>query len=97
MTHRHARPVIVRARVIHTMDPQFPQARAMVILGDRIAAVGDPADLAGLFPHARHADFGDRVVVPGFNDAHQHLCAMAATADHLDLGTPDRADRARTA
>lgn len=77
-------PLIVRARRIETMTPgSEPEAMA---LGDgRVEAVGSLSDLLGLHPRATVRDYGDAVVVPGFNDAHLHLLMTAEDLLHLDL------------
>lgn len=51
-----------------------PWAEAVLIRGDRIGLVGSTAELrAAAGPSARLVDLGGRVVVPGFNDAHDHI------------------------
>lgn len=61
---------------IRTMDAARPTASALVVDGDRIAAVGEPG-VATRFPGARRIDLAGRTVVPGFIDAHTHLCLEA--------------------
>ncbi|MGI4953361.1 MAG: amidohydrolase [Janthinobacterium lividum] len=61
-------------------------AEAMVVRGDRIAAIGSRAavrDLAG--PQTRRIRLGDRVAVPAFNDAHQHLLPLGLGMKHVNL------------
>ncbi|QXJ21280.1 amidohydrolase [Actinomadura graeca] len=77
---------LVSARRVVTMtgaDRSGPQG--LVCLGDRIIAVGDRAGLAARFPRAARTDFGDAVIVPGFNDAHMHPSLVAEDALHADL------------
>lgn len=74
---------IFTAGVIHAMTPQEPPAFAT--LGEWIAATGAVAELRSMFPGAPVRDFGDRVLVPGFNDAHQHPSAMAEQLLGVDL------------
>jgi len=51
-----------------------PWAEAVLIQGDRILRVGTTAELrAAAGPAAQLVDLGGRVVVPGFNDAHDHI------------------------
>ncbi len=57
---------------------------AFAVLGDRIVATGSPDDLARRFAGAQKVDFGDGVVVPGFNDAHMHPSQVAEDLLHLD-------------
>jgi predicted amidohydrolase YtcJ len=72
---------LVRARRIHTMAG--PPAEAMVLLGDRVVATGDHADLAARFPVDEAVSL-DGVLVPGLNDAHVHPTMTAENQLHVD-------------
>jgi predicted amidohydrolase YtcJ len=74
---------IFRARRIVTMSGEAPEAFAAS--GETIAATGTLAALRDRFPAAEVVDFGDGVIVPGFNDAHAHLAIAAEDMLHLDL------------
>ncbi|MFM1991053.1 MAG: N-substituted formamide deformylase [Pseudomonadota bacterium] len=71
---RPSMTVYVARRVI-TMDESLPDATAVGVVGDRIAAVGD---LASMDPWREHYDvtvderFAERVLMPGFVDNHIH-------------------------
>jgi predicted amidohydrolase YtcJ len=69
---------------IFTVDPTRPRAGSIGIVGDRIVAV---AERHGLRPYeAEHTlDLGGRFVVPGFNDAHNHMHAFGATLGEVPL------------
>lgn len=71
------------ARRIVTMTGEEPQAFATE--GERIVALGAVAELRERYAAAEVVDFGDAVVVPGFNDAHAHLAMAAEDMLHLDL------------
>lgn len=59
---------------IFTGDPEGPHAEAIAIGGDRIVAVGTADEIAGLAGEkTRTIDLQQRVVTPGFNDAHVHF------------------------
>ena len=61
---------------VFTADSTHPWAEAVAIRGDRIVAVGTSIELNRLVgPKTRRIALGGRVVVPGFNDAHDHLGA----------------------
>lgn len=65
-------------------------AEAMVVVGDRIAYVGDAQTarrIAG--PEAREVDLQGRLVVPGFVDAHAHVLMTGQSLMQLDLMTAD--------
>jgi predicted amidohydrolase YtcJ len=74
---------IFTAATLHTLTGEQPPAFAT--LGQWVVATGDVARLRGMFPGAPLHDFGDRVLVPGFNDAHQHPSLMAGQLLDVDL------------
>ena len=75
--------VLVAERIL-TMDPTHPEAEVVVIDGERILDVGE-RDLVRRYPHATLVDFGGATVVPGFIDAHYHLCLDALHPRWADL------------
>ncbi|HEY8290953.1 MAG TPA: amidohydrolase, partial [Thermomicrobiales bacterium] len=57
-----------------TMNPVHPQAEAVLVRGDRVVAVGLAADMGALAaPGARVVDLGGQTLLPGFNEAHNHM------------------------
>lgn len=65
--------ILVRGR-IWTEDDRQPDAEAVVILGNRIVAVGSTAAVSGMAgPETRVIDLAGKAVLPGFNDAHVHF------------------------
>lgn len=63
---------VINAR-IHTIDARMPRAQALLILGDRFAAVGDNALIGGLIgPTTQVIDAQGMTVTPGFVDSHCH-------------------------
>lgn len=65
---------VLTAAAIHTMDPQVPRAEAIAIRGDRILALGDPQTLLATYPGSRLDErYADRVLLPGFVEAHAHV------------------------
>jgi predicted amidohydrolase YtcJ len=76
---------------IHTLDPARPEATAVLVRGERIAAVGADADLrAQAGPAARILDLGGRAAIPGLIDTHTHLfdAMQSRVAGDLDVGVP---------
>jgi predicted amidohydrolase YtcJ len=69
---------------IFTVDPQRPRAGAVGIIGDRIVALADRGELAR-FDADRTIDLDGSFVVPGFNDAHNHMQAYGATLNDVPL------------
>lgn len=68
-----------------TMDDSFPQAEAVLVIGDRIIRTGTSADILRFakasfgedFTRAGidHIDGKGKTLIPGFNDDHVHLLA----------------------
>ena len=71
---------------ILTMDGSFPRTEVVVVENGRIAAVGERA-LLGAYPDAAVEDLGGRTLLPGFIDAHNHLCIAALHPIWADLST----------
>lgn len=80
---------VVNAR-IRTQDPQHPQARALAVVGNRIATVGEDAAVrAGICASTRVIDAQDRLLLPGFNDAHVHFMSGGEGRSSVDLRDAD--------
>jgi predicted amidohydrolase YtcJ len=69
---------------IFTVDAARPRAGSVGIIGDRIVAVGGRGELGG-HDAAATVDLQGRFVVPGFNDAHNHMQAFGATLGEVPL------------
>lgn len=73
---------------IHTLDPQRPQARSMLIERGRITALFDQPKprVKTVSPHLlQRLSMNGLWVVPGFHDAHLHLEALGAMQRQVDL------------
>lgn len=69
-----AAEVILTGGKVFTADSTRPWAEAVAIRGDRIVAVGSASEVGRLVGSStRTIQLGGRVVVPGFNDAHDHI------------------------
>lgn len=88
--------VLVGGRV-HTVDTARPEAEAIAICGERIAAVGATKEIRALAgPRTRVIELKGRLVVPGFNDAHVHTIDGAEELVGVDLRpSKDEADLGR--
>ena len=72
------------ARVL-TMNPLQPEAGAVSVAGARIVAVGREGEIVrGLGSAARVVDCRDRLLLPGFIDAHAHVLATASALAGVD-------------
>ena len=77
--------LVVYGRV-WTGDSARPWAGAVAVRGDRIAAVGDSAEIARrVGPGTRVLDNGDALVAPGFMDSHTHLVDGGFQLASIDL------------
>ena len=58
--------------------------------GRRITATGDSAKISALDgPNTKKIDLGGRTVIPGINDAHNHLGIAPPSQINLELASPD--------
>ena len=65
--------MIVRAKVVVTMDGPPLENGAVAISGDRIVEVGKFSDIAKNHPREEIVDLGEQVLLPGLINAHCHL------------------------
>ena len=81
--------VLTNGNVV-TMDPVLPQAEAVSIIGDRIAAVGASSEIERFVgPGTRVIDLAGRLVVPGFIEGHGHFMRLGEAQMILDLTTAE--------
>lgn len=74
--------LIVENGRIHTGDPATPEVTALAVLDGRVLAVGEEAKS---FQSRERVDLHQRVVLPGFNDAHAHSVWFGMTLMEIDL------------
>ena len=83
---RPAADLIIRNAKIWTVDGSRPEAEAVVILGDRIVAVGANVEIDAWRGPATHVlDAGGKPLLPGFNDAHVHFEGGGEQLDSVQL------------
>jgi len=64
--------------VVRTLDPNLPQAEAVLVLGNRVRAVGSGNELRPVAPPGVEVlDLRGRAVLPAFTDAHVHFLEFA--------------------
>ncbi len=81
--------IVINANV-WTVDRDHPRAEAIAVIGDRIAAVGDAAQIdAWRGSETIVVDAEGRLVLPGFNDAHVHLVQAGQQLDNVHLKDAD--------
>jgi len=83
--------IAFRGPRIRTMDPAHPAAEVVVVRDGRIAAVGGRG-LELDHPDAEVRELGDRLLVPGFIDAHCHLSIAALQPRWGDLSAARTVD-----
>jgi len=93
--------IIVVNGVVHTMDPRQPLAEALAIYKNQIVAVGTNKEIRALAGNTtRVIDARQRLVLPGFNDAHTHFLTggfQLSSVDLRDANSPQEfAERIRT-
>lgn len=73
------------------MNPDQPTATAVAVQNGRILGVGEPGDLASRFSGADNDDsFSDKVLTPGFIEAHSHMQLEGLFWKYLFVGYYDR-------
>ena len=78
--------VILRGARILTMDDTKPEASAIALVNGRIVAVGSDEDVAPYMDGATVYDLpADGLVLPGFQDSHNHLIWSATEAEDVGL------------
>jgi predicted amidohydrolase YtcJ len=78
--------LVVASRLV---TQQGDDTEAMLLVGARVLATGSARELRDLAPAAEVWDYSGATVVPGFNDAHQHLTMTAAQSSGLDLSADE--------
>jgi predicted amidohydrolase YtcJ len=73
--------------VIHTMDPELPQAEALAVVDGEIVALGTSNELVARYRGADTVviEAGGAAVLPGLIDAHAHVMNLGRLLRNLDL------------
>ena len=81
--------LVTNARAI-TLDPDRPRVDSVLVLNERIVAVGDSAEVANLAPPGTPAlDARQRALIPGFVETHTHpLSSGVNRLTTVRCGTP---------
>lgn len=86
MTFAHCQSLLLTNGVVRTMDPALPVAEAVLIVGNRIAAVGPAAEVRLAAPAGTETlDLAGLLVLPAFTDAHVHLVEFAISLQTIRL------------
>lgn len=78
--------IVLRGARVLTMDDSKPEASAIALVDGKIAAVGSAADVEPFLKGATVYDLPESaLVMPGFQDSHNHLIWSAAQAEDISL------------
>jgi predicted amidohydrolase YtcJ len=84
-----AATLVLTGGKVFTADSTHPWAEAVAMRGERIIAVGTTADVRRLAGRAtREIALGGRVVIPGINNAHDHLGDVPVGIDVYTSASP---------
>ena len=77
------------AGAVLTMDVAQPEATAVLVRGERIVAVGAMDDLRALaMPGVRVVNLAGVTLLPGFNEAHNHMIEFGLSLAQVDCRAP---------
>lgn len=78
--------LVLRGGDVYVTDAARSWARAVAVAGGRIVAVGADAQVSGLIgPHTEVIDLRERMLLPGFQDAHVHASGGGLERLRCDL------------
>jgi len=78
--------LILNGGTVITVDPDRPRAEAVAVKNGRILAVGSTSELNDLRgAKTRVVDLKGKTVVPGFNDAHNHMASFGMQLQMVSL------------
>ena len=81
--------IVIFGSNIVTVDPEFPDAQGVAVIGEQISTVGTREQVSGLVgENTRVIELGQRSLVPGFIDAHGHLSFASKLIDMVNLSSP---------
>src|SRR5438874_5607204 len=79
---------VLRNGKIVTVDDEKPEAQALAVRGDTIAAVGSNQEIQAYIGAATKViDLKGALATPGFIDAHVHFTGVGDAAKNLELAT----------
>jgi predicted amidohydrolase YtcJ len=81
--------LLITNGTILTIDATQPTAEAIGVIGDSIVAVGNRRMVEDALPRTyRTLDLAGRTLVPGFNEAHNHMIGYGTALGQIDAGFP---------
>ena len=64
---------IISARYVLPISSELIENGAVAVEKDKITAVGTEKAIVGRFPDAKHENYGEAAIMPGFVNSHSHL------------------------
>jgi hypothetical protein len=90
LSQQPAPDVVLFNGKIFTSDSRHLYVEALAIRGERVLATGDSARIRALAgERTKQIDLGGRTVIPGINDAHDHLGVLPRDVLYLQFKNPD--------
>ena len=78
--------LVLRNGKVVTVDDKMPEAQAIAVRGDRIAAVGSNADIQRYIgPATKVIDLRGQLAIPGLVESHGHFMGLGQSKMTLDL------------
>jgi predicted amidohydrolase YtcJ len=85
--------LVLRGGKVVTLDEAMPEAEAVAVVGDRIAAVGSDAEIESWIGASTEViDLEGHLAIPGFIEAHGHLMKIGRAAVNLRLAEAESWD-----
>lgn len=85
-----AADLIITNAKVWTVDPAYPNAEAVAVIGDRIVDVGSVAKIsAWKGTQTKLIDAKGKLVLPGFNDSHVHFVSGGLQLENVNLKDAD--------
>ena len=86
LSHDSAPDLVIYNGAIHTLHAALPRCAALACKHGRIVAIGEDQAVRALAgANTRQIDLARRTVVPGFNDAHNHMLEVGIKFTRLQV------------
>ncbi len=81
--------LLITNGTILTMDPAQPEVEAVGVIGETIVAAGTRQAVEQMLPaNYQSIDLGGQTMLPGFNEAHNHMIGYGTALGQIDTGFP---------
>ncbi|MGH9173564.1 MAG: amidohydrolase, partial [Vicinamibacterales bacterium] len=81
--------LLITNGTILTIDQAQPEVEAVGVIGDRIVTAGSRRAVEDALPRGfRTLDLAGQFMMPGFNEAHNHMIFYGASLGQIDAGFP---------